>query len=64
MYNPESMERSSKYKKRLKILRSTIESFLNQSHNKYKQDTICIENYEESISYFFTYSLKQLKRVG
>jgi hypothetical protein len=34
-------------------LHSTIESLLNQSHNKYSKYIICIKSYEESISYIF-----------
>jgi hypothetical protein len=35
MYSPESMERSFKHKRWLKSLCSTMNSLLNQSHNKY-----------------------------
>jgi hypothetical protein len=36
-----------------------MESLLNQSHNKYSKDIICMESYEESISYkFFTYPVE------
>jgi hypothetical protein len=45
----DSIERFSRYKRRLKSSRNIIESLLNQSYNKYSQDIIYIESYEESI---------------
>jgi hypothetical protein len=48
-YNPDSIERFSRYKRRLKSSCSIIESLLNQSYNIYSQDIIYIESYEEPI---------------
>jgi hypothetical protein len=66
VYNPELMEQPSKYKRRFKSLRSRMESLLNQSHNKYNQDTICIENCEESdslwkVNLLYIFSLNSLE---
>jgi hypothetical protein len=52
MYNTESMEQSSKHKRRLNLL--------NQSHNKYSQDTVYIKVvknqslHKESVCYSFS----------
>jgi hypothetical protein len=40
MYNPKSIKRSFKHKRRLKSLRGIMENLLNQSYNKYNQDII------------------------
>jgi hypothetical protein len=63
------IQRSFKYKRWFKSLRSKIEILLNQSHNKYRQDTICMKIVKsqslrkESVSYiFFTYSSKNSSR--
>jgi hypothetical protein len=70
MYNSESMKWYSKHKRRLKGLRSIIESLLNQSHNKYSQDIICIKSCEESMSswrvgllYFFNLPSKDTSKI-
>jgi hypothetical protein len=46
MYRPESMERSSKHKRHVKSLCSTMKNLLNQPRNKYNQDTICMKSCE------------------
>jgi hypothetical protein len=65
MYNSESMEWSSKHKRQLKSLHSTMENLLNQFHNKCSQDTICMKSCEESVTcIFFTYRLETAPGLG
>jgi hypothetical protein len=47
----------------LKSLHSIIESLLNQFYNKYSQDTIYIKNCEESVSYIFSSTPRDISRV-
>jgi hypothetical protein len=57
MYNPESIKRCFKHKRRLKSLYILIECLLNQSPNKYNKDTIYIKIIKKQFLIFFTYLL-------
>jgi hypothetical protein len=49
MYNVEPIEQFSKHKRRLRK-HSVYECLLNQSCNKYSQDTMCMESCIETVS--------------
>jgi hypothetical protein len=57
------MKQSFKYKRWFKNLYTIMKNLLNQSRNKYKQDIICIKNYEELISYIFHLPLETTQEL-